>query len=80
MDTNVLVSAATKNGRARQLVNKAMDDKQYDLIISPEIISETEDVLSRPKFKMHPDALGIFQLVTTSAEIVARVGIHGGAR
>ncbi len=71
LDTNVLVSAATKNGRARQLVNKAMDDKQYDLIISPEIISETENVLSRPKFEMHPDALGIFQLVTTSAEIVA---------
>ena len=76
----MLVSAATKNGRARQLVNKAIDDKQYDLVISPEIISETENVLSRPKFEMHPDALGIFQLVTTSAEIVATESEFRGVR
>ena len=70
LDTNVLVSAATKNGRARQLVNKAMDDEQYDLIISPEIISETENVLSGPKFKTHQGALERFKSTKTSIEIV----------
>ena len=71
LDTNVFVSAAKNKGRARQLVHDAVYRKQYILISSPSIINETENVLSRPKFKTHQGALERFKSIKTSIEIVA---------
>ena len=71
LDTNVFVSASISNGKARQLVKKAVEGKQYDLILSPDIVNETKKVLRRTEFKTRRGALTRFALTTTSAEIVA---------
>ncbi len=57
IDTNVLVSAAvTPRGVAAAVLFLATDRK-IELFISPFIVSELEDVLSRPKIGFSPDKI-----------------------
>lgn len=70
MDANVFVSASISAGKARQLVNKAVYDKQYAMISSPAIVGETETALSRPEFRKYPGALERFSSTKASLEIV----------
>jgi uncharacterized protein len=50
LDTNVLVSALITDGKARDLLKKAIANK-YHLVTSDLILNELTAVLCRPKFK-----------------------------
>ena len=58
LDTNVLVSATIRNGKARRLLKKATHDKEYVIVLSDDAIKELSDVLSRPKFGINKKEIG----------------------
>ncbi len=49
VDTNVLVSALVGHGKPRRLVLKLMERRS--IVLSPQMLAELTDVLSREKFK-----------------------------
>jgi putative PIN family toxin of toxin-antitoxin system len=51
LDTNVLVSAVTRAGKPRELVDFALDGR-ITVLVSVEILSEFERVIAREKFKL----------------------------
>ncbi len=68
LDTNVFISAVIRNGKPRQLLNKAVEDKKYVLVTSDEILNETAKVLRGSKFKMDEGEISkiLFALVSSS--------------
>ena len=56
LDTNVLISALLFGGNPRKILELVLAEKIH-LLSSPEILKETEGVLSRPKFKLKKSAV-----------------------
>jgi putative PIN family toxin of toxin-antitoxin system len=53
LDPNVLVSAfISRRGGAPDEIVRAWRDGAFELIVSPQLIAELTDVLSRPKFSL----------------------------
>jgi putative PIN family toxin of toxin-antitoxin system len=69
--TNVLVSAAISQGKARDIFNKGVEEEKFSLISSEPILEELTTVLRRPKFKMSSEETDeiILALIQT-AELV----------
>ena len=70
LDTGVLVSAATHNGKARRLADRAVSKKQYVLLGSPDIIAAVNKILSGLGSDASRGALERFGSVTGSIELV----------
>ncbi len=51
LDTNILVSAFVFGGEALNYFNRLLQDESIELLISPPIQTELEDVLFRDKFR-----------------------------
>jgi putative PIN family toxin of toxin-antitoxin system len=69
-DTNVLISGLLFGGHARKILQLASSGVVINFL-SPEILRETEDVLHRPKFGLHPEqAIEIIALLKDTFEIV----------
>jgi uncharacterized protein len=50
LDTNVIVSAVlNRTGAPRQLFDRWRADDAYELVVSPQLLEEIADVVSRPK-------------------------------
>jgi len=58
VDTNVLVSALTHNGKSRRLVLKLLE--AHTVILSSRMLAELTDVLSRGKFTVSDSQVGRF--------------------
>lgn len=56
LDTNVLVSGTVFGGAPGSIINAAVD-RRFILALSPTILHEYEDVLSRSKFGLLPEAV-----------------------
>jgi putative PIN family toxin of toxin-antitoxin system len=70
LDTNVLVSALGWRGPSHDIVASCLDYK-YDLLLSPDLLTELEKVLRYPKFHFQDSAiLDYLTLLAKSAEIV----------
>lgn len=52
IDTNVLVSAALKDRDPEAVILWVVEQPEVQWIVSPEILQEYKEVLSRPKFKL----------------------------
>lgn len=52
IDTNVLVSAALKDRDPEAVILWVVEQPDVQWIVSPEILQEHQEVLSRPKFKL----------------------------
>ncbi len=52
VDTNVLVSAILKGRSPKAVIQFIIDNPAYEWVVSPEILAEYKEVLSRPKFKL----------------------------
>lgn len=72
VDTNVFVSALwTKNNQAATFkVAKLLQQGKFTALYNEEILSEYEDVLSRPKFKFPKEA------ITTILAYMKEYGVH----
>ena len=51
IDPNVLVSGSFSSGATGQLVDRWLTDRPFELIVSPLLLAELEEVLLRPKFR-----------------------------
>jgi putative PIN family toxin of toxin-antitoxin system len=70
LDTNVLVSALITDGKARDLLKKAIA-KKYRLVTSSLILNELAAVLCRPKFKTSKKKIDqIISLLKKTVEVV----------
>ena len=58
LDTNVLVSGTLFGGVPGSIINAAVD-RRFTLALSPAILSEYENVLSRSKFGLAADAVEV---------------------
>ncbi len=69
-DTNVVVSGFLFGGNPREILRLASQHR-FTNYTSPAMLREVEDVLSRPKFGLHPDQLlELLNLIRDSFEIV----------
>ena len=68
LDTNVLVSAVISQGKARELLNKAIEERKFSIVISDPILKEFMTVLRRPKFKTDEEEVNklILAVIQTS--------------
>ena len=57
LDTNIVVSATLRSGGLPEAVFNLAVDRVVQLCISEPIMAEYEEVLLRPRFKIHPDKL-----------------------
>lgn len=57
IDTNVLVSAVLKDRAPQAVILFVVERDDMEWIVSPEIMSEYREVLSRPKFALPADML-----------------------
>jgi len=57
IDTNVLVSAILKNRTPESVILFVAANDDMEWIVSPEIMKEYREVLSRPKFSLPPELL-----------------------
>jgi uncharacterized protein len=72
LDTNVLVSAIISRGKARELLNRAIVDKKFSIVISEAILKELRTVLQRPKFKTSKDEIDkIILAIIQTGEIIS---------
>ena len=58
LDTNVLNSGTLFGGRPGKIFDAAID-RRFTLAVSPTIVAEYREVLSRRKFGLSPDGIGI---------------------
>ena len=56
-DTNVLVSGVHFGGIPRQILTMA-EDETVTIVTSPDLLTEVETVLLRPKFRLQPAQVG----------------------
>ncbi|HZW54842.1 MAG TPA: putative toxin-antitoxin system toxin component, PIN family [Nitrososphaerales archaeon] len=59
-DTNVLVSALIRAGKPRELWNMVLDDK-VQLVTSIQLLSEFDEVVSRPQFSRYIRRTGLMR-------------------
>jgi putative PIN family toxin of toxin-antitoxin system len=52
IDTNILISAALKGGKAKIIIAYIISSTEYQWLVSPEIMDEYKNVLNRPKFRL----------------------------
>ena len=52
IDTNVLVSAALKDKDPEAVILYVVEQPDFAWVVSPEILAEYKEVLSRPKFAL----------------------------
>ena len=77
IDTNVLISAILKGRVPRLAIQFIVDSPNYQWVVSPEILTEYKEVLSRRKFKL-PDEikkewLKIIDLATTLIDVSVEI-------
>lgn len=53
IDPNVLISAVISGNGAPAAVITALSDAKFDLVISPKLLDELENVLLRPRFRRY---------------------------
>jgi len=56
IDTNVLISGTVFRGLPGRIIEAAIDHR-FTLVLSPSILREFRNVLSRQKFGFHPDVV-----------------------
>lgn len=56
LDTSVFVAAFIKRGGVPGRLLKAVRDGEFELVLSPRLLAELEEVLSRPKFRRYLEA------------------------
>ena len=73
IDTNVLVSAVLKNRDPEAVILFVVERNDFEWIVSPEILTEYKDVLSRPKFGLPTDIqqrwFGLLDSLTTMIDV-----------
>lgn len=73
IDTNVLVSAALKDRDPETVILSVVEQAELQWIVSPEILQEYREILSRPKFKLPQELLqqwfAIFDKYTTTIDV-----------
>lgn len=57
IDTNILVSAAIKDKIPEKVILWVVSNPEVLWIVSDDIINEYLNVISRPKFKLHPEVI-----------------------
>jgi putative PIN family toxin of toxin-antitoxin system len=57
LDTNVVVSAHLKERGLEALILELALSGRFDLVASPALLAEYEEVLRRPRFSFNPDAV-----------------------
>ena len=76
IDTNVLVSAFVGHGKPRRLVSELL--RKHLVVVSPQLLAELADVLSRQKVAATPHHIDTFvTLVARSASIVTPLSLPG---
>lgn len=65
-DTNVLVSGFLFGGIPRQILSMA-EDEVVTIATSPDLLTEAETVLRRPKFRLQPDQVSEILILFRSA-------------
>jgi putative PIN family toxin of toxin-antitoxin system len=73
IDTNVLISAALKDKDPEAVILYVVEQPDFAWIVSPEVLAEYKEVLSRPKFAL-PEAVlrkwhDLLDAVTTVIEV-----------
>jgi putative PIN family toxin of toxin-antitoxin system len=73
IDTNVLVSAVLKDKDPERVILFVATQPDFEWIVSPEILTEYKDVLSRNKFALPQEVLqrwfDLFDVLTTVIEV-----------
>ncbi|MCD8487158.1 MAG: putative toxin-antitoxin system toxin component, PIN family [Desertifilum sp.] len=72
-DTNVLISAVLKGRNPRIVVQFVIDNAEWEWIVSPKIVAEYKEVLSRRKFSLTEEIRAewwkILDTVTTQIDV-----------
>jgi uncharacterized protein len=73
IDTNVLISAALKDKNPEAVILYVVEQPDFAWVVSPEVLAEYKEVLSRPKFAL-PEAVlrkwhDLLNAVTTVVEV-----------
>jgi uncharacterized protein len=72
LDTNVYVAALlSKTGASAALLDLWLNEARFDVVVSPKLLEELDDVLSRPKFQKINEHLKTLFLAS-----VQRLAIH----
>jgi putative PIN family toxin of toxin-antitoxin system len=73
IDTNVLVSAALKDKDPEAVILYVVEQPDFAWVVSPEVLAEYNEVLSRPKFALPETVLRkwveLLGAVTTTVEV-----------
>ena len=73
IDTNVLVSAALKDKDPEAVILYVVEQPDFVWIVSPDVLAEYREVLSRPKFALPKAVLrkwfDLLDIVTTTIEV-----------
>jgi uncharacterized protein len=73
IDTNVLVSEALKDKDPEAVILYAVEQPDLTWVVSPEVLAEYKEVLSRPKFALPETVLRkwveLLDAVTTTVEV-----------
>ena len=77
IDTNILISAALKGGKAKIIIAYIISSTEYQWFVSSEIMDEYKNVLNRPKFRLsetqRQEWFEIIDLATTLFEVNVKV-------
>lgn len=73
VDTNVLVSAVLKGRTPKEVIQFIVDTPDCNWLVSPEILEEYKQVLSRPKFKLTPEIIEQWWLILDTVTKVVEV-------
>lgn len=76
IDTNVLVSAILKNRTPESVILFVVENDDIEWIVSPEIMKEYREVLSRPKFSLPPELLAHWFEMLERFTVVCHVGFE----
>jgi len=69
-DTNTLVSATIAKGNEFELL-KLVKSKKIDLVLSPQILKEFKEVISRPKFGFSQEqVINVFKQIISISTII----------
>lgn len=76
VDTNVLVSAILRGRHPRAVIEFIIDAVDYSWMVSPEILAEYNEVLTRPKFKLKPEVIAQWGEVIDTVTILVDVELE----
>lgn len=76
-DTNILISAAITEGSEFELLNLAKL-KKIELVLSPQILKEFKEVISRPKFGFSQEQISnaFKQIISVSTIVMPSVEVN----